>query len=130
MKLGIALVMLAACGSSKPDPQPPKRPNNELIIGEFERHHPTAKLAARFRADGSVTIGADKTKLDSGTMAAGSWKLDGDQLTLSYASGICAGEGDGVYKVVISRVGIRFTKVDDSCAQRAKIDGETWFRIR
>jgi hypothetical protein len=29
---------------------------------------------------------------------------------------------------VLSRVGIRFTKVDDACDRRAKMDGETWYR--
>ena len=38
--------------------------------------------------------------------------------------------GPGVYKVVISKVGIHFQKVQDSCDQRAKIDGQTWWRIK
>jgi len=30
--------------------------------------------------------------------------------------------------LVISKVGIHFTKVADDCADRAQIDGQTWFR--
>jgi hypothetical protein len=30
---------------------------------------------------------------------------------------------------VISKIGIRFTKVDDPCADRSKIDGQTWARM-
>jgi hypothetical protein len=130
MRVLPVLVIVAACGSGKPDPVPPKRPNNELIIGEFERHPPAGTTAVRFRADGSVTLAHDRSKLDGETLATGTFKLDGEQLTLSYSTGMCASDGDGVYKVVVSKVGIRFTKVDDNCAQRSKIDGETWFRAR
>jgi len=31
---------------------------------------------------------------------------------------------------VISKIGIRFTKVDDPCADRSKIDGQTWYRAK
>jgi hypothetical protein len=109
---------------------PPKPPNNELIIDVFERHPPEGTTAARFRADGSVTIAHDRSKLDGSTLATGHWELDHDQLTLKYDAGMCAGQGAGVYKVVISKVGIHFTKVDDSCADRARIDGQTWFRAK
>jgi len=34
-----------------------------------------------------------------------------------------------VYTVVIPKVGIHFTKVEDSCARRAAIDGQTWWRL-
>ena len=43
---------------------------------------------------------------------------------------MCPAGVEGTYKVVISKIGIRFTKVDDACERRAKIDGETWYRIR
>jgi hypothetical protein len=36
----------------------------------------------------------------------------------------------GTYTVVLSKIGIHFTKLEDDCAQRAKIDGETWWRVR
>jgi len=132
MRRALVLLALAACGSSSSGPVPPKRPNNELIIGEFERHPPDGTTVARFRADGSVTIAHDRDSLDRKNLATGSFKLEGDQLTLEYTGGeMCGGGGGpGVYKVVISKVGIHFTKVDDACAQRAKIDGQTWFRVK
>ena len=42
---------------------------------------------------------------------------------------MCPAGVEGVFTVVISKVGIRFTKVDDSCERRAKMDGETWYRL-
>ena len=107
---------------------PPKPPNNELIIGEFERRPPAGTTAMRFRADGSVTVAHDRSKLDGETLATGTFKLDKDQLTLSYDKGMCAGNGPGVYQVVISKLGIHFKKIQDGCDQRAKIDGEVWKR--
>ena len=124
------LVLLVACGGDKPGPMPPKRANTDLILGEFERKPPDGTTAIRFRADGSVTVAHDKDKLDGETLATGTFDLDKDQLKLTYAKGMCAGGGAGIYQVVISKVGIHFKKVDDSCAQRAKMDGQTWWRIK
>src|SRR5690349_5809797 len=125
MRVTLLLLALGACG--KPDPMPPKRPNTELIVGEFTRKPPAGTTAARFRADGSVVIAHEASELDSKPLASGTFKLDGDQLTLTYTSGeMCPSGVAGVYSVVISRVGIRFTKVDDACERRAKMDGETW----
>ena len=123
-------MILAACGGSDKTAMPPKRPNNELLIGEYERRPPDGTTALRFRADGSVTLAHDKSKLDGETLATGTFQIEKDQLTLSYDKGMCAGGGPGVYSVVISKVGIHFKKVQDSCDQRAKIDGQTWWRIR
>ena len=122
------LALLSAC---KPDPMPPKKPNTELIVGEFARRPPAGTTAARFKNDGSVVIAHDKAELDSKPLATGSYQLDGDKLTLKYASGeMCPAGVEGTYTVVISRVGIRFAKVEDGCERRAKMDGETWYRIR
>jgi hypothetical protein len=121
--------ILVACG--KPEPVPPKRPNNELIVGEFARRPPVGTTAARFRADGSVVIAHEEKDLDSKPLATGTFKLDGDKLTLDYQSGeMCSPGQEGTYTVVISKVGIRFTKVDDPCERRAKMDGETWYRVK
>jgi hypothetical protein len=123
----------AACMSG-PDAVPPKRPNTELIVGEYERHPPEGETAIRFRADGSVRLARNRASLDAEpALATGTWKLEGARLTLSYDHGICTdqpGEHAGVYNVVISKIGIRFTKVEDSCARRSAIDGQTWWRTR
>ena len=130
-RLVVAVVLLGACGGSDHGPVIPKKPNNELIIGEFARRPPDGTTAARFRADGSVTIAHDKSQLDTKPLAVGTFQLDKDQLTLTYNSGnMCPAGSTGVYKVVISKVGIHFTKVNDDCADRAKIDGQTWFRVK
>src|SRR5512142_1830357 len=50
---------MSACGGSDHHALPPKKPNNELILGEFARRPPEGTTAARFRADGSVTIRSD-----------------------------------------------------------------------
>lgn len=128
MRVTLFLLALAACG--KPEPMPPKRPNTELVVGEFARRPPTGTTAARFRGDGSVTLASKAEELDTKPIATGRYRLDGDKLTLSYTSGeMCPAGVEGVYSVVISRIGIRFTKIEDACERRAKIDGETWYRI-
>jgi hypothetical protein len=124
----VALLLLAACGSEHA-PVPPKRPNNELIIDTFERHPPLGTTAMRFRADGSVDVAHAADKLDRENLASGTWQLEKDQLTLTYSKGMCASDGPGVYRVVLSKVGLRFQeKISDNCAQRSKIAGETWWR--
>jgi hypothetical protein len=122
------LVPLAvACG--KPAPMPPKRPNTELIVGEFSRRPPAGTTTARFSGDGSVVIAHDAGELDTKPLATGTYKLDGDKLSLTYGKGeMCDPGVEGTYTVVISKIGIRFTKVDDPCERRSKMDGETWYR--
>lgn len=127
-----ALPPLAAC--SEPQVAPPKRPNTELIVGEYERHPPDGDTAVRFRADGSVRLAKNRAQLDAEPpIATGTWKLEGARLTLTYDHGSCTerpGDQTGVYTVVISRIGIRFTKVEDSCERRSAINGQTWWRIK
>jgi uncharacterized protein (TIGR03066 family) len=124
----VALSVAVGC-TEKPPPMPPKAPNNELIVGEFERRHQEAKTAARFTKEGYVMVASKADELDSKAIASGTYKLDGDQLTLTYDKGeICDAGVSGVYKVVISKIGIRFTKVEDPCERRAKMDSETWYR--
>jgi hypothetical protein len=108
---------------------PPKAPNTELIVGTFARKPPVGTTAAWFRADGSVTLASKAEEIEAKPIASGSWKLDGDQLQLTYDKGeMCESGVTGTYKVVISKIGIHFSKVDDACERRAKIDGETWYR--
>jgi hypothetical protein len=128
----LTLMLLAACGSSGGGERvPPKAPNTELIVGKFERRPPDGTTIARFQGDGTITIAHDEASLDRKNLATGSYKLDGEQLTLNYTSGdMCKPSETGTYKVVISKIGIRFTKVDDPCADRSKIDGQTWYRAK
>jgi hypothetical protein len=129
VRVSVVILVLAACGSDKPPVGPPKRPATELIVGEFERRPPDGTTAIRFRADGSVLVAHERAKLDRESLASGTWKLDGDQLTLTYDKGMCADGSPGVYKVVVSKIGVHFGKVEDRCDQRAKIDNQTWWRI-
>jgi hypothetical protein len=124
----LPLILIAACGGSSHEAVT-KAPNNELIVGSFERHPPDGTTIARFQGDGTITVAHDKASLDRKNLAVGQFKLDGAQLTLTYTEGeMCKPNEIGTYKVVLSKVGMRFTKVSDSCATRAKIDGQTWFR--
>jgi len=125
------VLLLVACSSSH-DMPPPKKPNTTLIVGEFERHPPEGTMAIRFSANGELRLAKDKSKLDAEPAeATGAWTIDGDTLTLNYLKGLCAdGPKTGVYKVVISKIGIRFTKVNDDCEGRAKMNGQTWWRIK
>jgi hypothetical protein len=124
-------LLLVACSSGH-EAVPPKKPNTTLIVGDYERRPPDGNMAIRFTANGELRVAKDKSKLDSEpTEASGAWTVDGDKLTMTFLRGMCAeGPKVGVYKVVISKVGIRFTKVEDSCERRGKMDGQTWWRIR
>src|SRR5947207_15054737 len=79
---------LAAC--SEPQAVPPKRPNTELIVGEYERHPPDGETAVRFRADGSVRLAKSRSQLDAEPpLASGTWKLECGKLTLTFDKCIC-----------------------------------------
>jgi hypothetical protein len=116
-----------ACSESQA--LPPKRPNTELIVGGYERHPPEGETAIRFRADGSVRLAKNRSQLDAEPpLASGSWKLEGPRLTLTYDHGVCTerpGDRAGVYSVVISKIGIHFTKIEDSHERRSAINGQT-----
>lgn len=123
---------LAACG--KPQPALPKRPNDELIVGAFERKPPDGVTAMRFNPDGTFVLAKDRSQLDVAPAAAtGRYTIEGDLLTFTNEEGLCtdsAAEKVGTYRVVVSKVGIRFAKEgDDACDRRATIDGQTWWRI-
>ena len=134
MRIVLIAIMLAAC-SDKPAPQPPKRPNNELIVGSFERHPPDGTQVLAFRGDGSFELFHDRAAQDKGDAAAsGHFTVENDQLTFTNEKGLCADAENtksATYKVVISKVGIHFTKAgDDPCDRRASIDGQTWHRFK
>ena len=128
-------MILSACPSAdKPRAVPPKRPNNELIMGGFERRPPAGTQAIRFDQDGSYRLAKSKDELDrTPRLGDGKYKLEGDMLTLTAESGQCADDElkkEGTYKIVLSKVGIRFEKDNDVCEDRARIDGQTWWRIK
>lgn len=127
-----ALLALAACSSSATEAPPPKRPNNELIVGDFARKPPDGEMAVRFAADGSFFFAKTKGELArTPHLADGTYKVDGDQLTFTADKGMCAdGAKTGTFKVVVSKIGLRFTKVEDGCADRARLDGQTLWRLK
>lgn len=127
----LALAVLAGCPG--PEQQPPKRPNTDLISGVYERHKPDGETAIRFDANGSYRIAHNRFQFDvEPPVGTGTYKIDGDQLTLTADKGQCAeapGTKQGTYKVVLSKIGIRFTKVSDTCERRSAYDGQTWWRV-
>jgi hypothetical protein len=130
MRLPIVAIVLAAC-STAGDVPPPKRPNNELIVGDFERRPPDGQMAVRFLGDGTFWFAKTRAELErTPRLGEGTYKLDADQLAFTSTKGQCDAGSTGAYKVVISKIGIRFVKVDDGCADRSRIDGQTWWRIK
>jgi hypothetical protein len=132
---GLGLASFGACaGGPARGVVPVKAPNDELILGEYERHPPDGTTAMRFRADGSVRLAKTKDLLDTDPpLAVGTWKVEGKQLTLTYDQGMCTEAPDdktGVYEVVVSKVGLRFKRVSDACERRSTIDGQTWWRLK
>ena len=109
----------------------PKRPNDELIVGSYELRSPDGKRALRFETGATFRIGKTRTELDDSSQAAldtGTWALDKDQLTVTSKTGQCEGK-TGVYKVVISKIGIHFATTSEACEAR-KLDGLTWWRSK
>ena len=124
---------LAACGPSQTR-APLKKPNDELIVGDYQRRGGDGETAIRFASDGTYRVVKNKSMLDQEPpLGTGTWKVGGDQLTLSAQQGMCTEaeqEREATYKVVVSKIGIRFEKASDDCARRATMDGQTWWRIR
>ena len=123
------MCLLATCA---PQPQPTfKKPNNELIIGEFARRPPEGENAVRFTTGGTFRIAQTKAMLDKEPpLAAGTYKLEADKLRFTSDKGQCADAEAtkvGTYKVVLGKIGIRYQKLEDACEQR-KLDGQTWWR--
>jgi hypothetical protein len=125
-------LLVAACSSGTSEVKPPKAPNNELVVGEFARKPPDGEMAVRFGPDGSFVFAKNKGELaHTPHLADGTFKVEADQLTFAADKGMCAeGAKSGTYKVVISKIGIRFTKVEDGCADRARLDGQTLWRLK
>ncbi len=135
MRHVLVVSFLIACGGADtPHAVPPKPPNNELINGEYERHPPDGTAAMRLRGDGSYRIAKSKADLDKDPpIVEGHYQLDKDTLTLTAEKGACADDElskVSIYKVVLSKVGIRFTKDTETCKARATMDGTTWFRAK
>lgn len=130
----VASFLIACGGSESPHAVPPKKPNNELVVGEYERHPPDGTAALRLRGDGSFRITKTKADLDKEPpIVEGKWQLDKDTLTLTAEKGACSGDElnkSSIYKVVLSKVGIRFAKDTETCTERATMDKTTWFRIK
>jgi hypothetical protein len=135
MRFAILAVLAAtACASSSAHgPVVPKAPNDELILGAYERHKPDGETAIRFETGAGYRIAKAKGDLDAEPpLAKGTWQLDKDQLTLTATAGQCADKPalkTGVYQVVISKIGIHWKKIDDACEHR-HFDGQTWWRVR
>ena len=127
------LLLIAACGTPADRP-PPKAPNNELVVGDFTRKPPDGEMAIRFNGDGTYSFAKTKAALGKPPhLAEGKYTIEGDQLTFTADKGMCADAArTGSYQVVISKIGIRFKKVrdQDGCEDRARLDGQTLWRLR
>jgi hypothetical protein len=131
--LACAVVMFGCGGPAAESShgQAVRPPAEDIIFGTYERRPPQGTTAMKLARDGSLVVAHDRGSLDGDKpIATGSWQLAKDTLTLSYSMGACADAHTGTYKVNLSKLGIHFTKLADDCAQRAKIDGETWWRVR
>lgn len=126
----IALVSTLSACASEPVSRIPKKPNNELILGDFERHAP-GTTAYRFGSDGSFSAAKTTAELErTPHLTEGTYTVDADKLTFNALRGECAGKA-GSYKVVLSKIGIRIVeKLDDECEWRQKLVGQTLWRIR
>lgn len=128
----LALLLSACGGTTEPASRIPKKPNNELIVGDFERHPPAGTAAFRFGADGSYTVSKTKGEMErTPHVSEGTYTVAGETLTFSTTRGECADAKVGSYKVNISKIGIRvIEKLDDACEWRGRLAGQTLWRIK
>jgi hypothetical protein len=133
----LASLLLAACpGPAEKEPDHsriPKKPNNELVVGVFERHPPAGTSAFKFDNDGTFTVAKNKGELDrTPHLMEGKFTVEADKLTFETTRGECEGETKtGSYKVVLSKVGIRFIeKLEDACEWRQRLVGQTLWRVK
>src|SRR5687767_8880807 len=86
----LLLPITLAC-STPTEIQPPKRPNTELIVGDFERRPPAGEMAVRFAGDGTFRFTKNRGELErTPYLANGTYKLDGDSLAFTADKGQCA----------------------------------------
>ena len=114
----------------------PARPPrvDPTLLGDFERRDSDGGRVLRLTDDGRFRTAADRANLDQSRFdGLGTWRLEGDQLTLISAKGICAESSAtqvGVYRITAAKVGLRFARLSDACGARASLDAQTWWRIR
>lgn len=125
-------LLLAACPGPEPVSRIPKKPNTELVVGDYERRPPAGTAAFRFAADGTYTVAKNKGEMErTPHVSEGTYKVDGETLTFETTRGECADAKTGSYKVNISKIGIRvIDKIDDACEWRARLAGQTLWRIK
>lgn len=130
--LSIVLLLAACAGGPEPTSRIPKKPNTELIVGDFERHPPAGTAAFRFAGDGSYLVAKTKAELErTPHVDEGTYKVEGDKLTFETVRGECADAKVGTYKVNISKIGIRvIEKLEDACEWRGRLAGQTLWRIK
>lgn len=128
----LIVVLLAACAGPDPTSRIPKKPNDELIVGEFERRPPAGTAAFRFGNDGSYIVAKNKNELErTPHVSEGTYTVQGDKLTFTAVRGECADAKVGSYKVNVSKIGIRvIEKLDDACDWRSRLAGQTLWRIK
>jgi outer membrane protein assembly factor BamB len=107
-------VLCAAQLAVAGQPPPPPLPSAPLTYGFF---------VVTFRPDGTFTLEGKEWKPFAGT-----WKVDGDEMTLATAGGPkdCAGLGRYRYRIDGSRV--HFTTVADECIPRRMVVGNSVWR--
>lgn len=127
-----SVLVLSACPGPEPVSRIPKKPNVELIVGDFERRPPAGTSAFRFAADGSYTVSKNKGEIErTPHVSEGTYKVDGEKLTFEAVRGECADAKIGTYKVNVSKVGIRvIEKIEDACEWRGRLAGQTLWRLK
>lgn len=135
MKLWAVLFALAcsSCGGApKPSPPSPEpTPVVHSLVGDFERQDPEAATVIRFSQDGTCAVGATVADLVTPSHRC-TWTLDGKRLTFTNVAGICADAEAtriGAFDIEVTEATVSFKMIDDKCARRMSIDGQTWLRL-
>ena len=142
----LVLLLLAACGSSSSSSGPGIAETSEHRADRRRVRAPSARRHDR-RAVSRRRLDHDRAR-QAPASTARPWRparssSTADTAHADYTTGdMCPAGRAGVYKVVISKVGIHFTKVDDSCdgarrstarpgfASSSSTDAENWRGMR
>ena len=99
------------------------------IVGDWSR--PSLGTALRIAADGTCIVAESRDAFDKAATRC-RWTLAGDKLTFTNLAGSCAAPANervGTYHVRADAATLHFAKIEDRCARRSSIDGETWERV-
>jgi len=102
-----------------------------LITGVWESPD-TVPIYMRFDAEGVAAVAQSIAEIDTAPFGVADYTVVGDLLTFTQTAGVCSTVEEeivGTYTIGIAAGELTFTVMEDVCAQRNVIDGQTWTSV-